>query len=319
MPGVAVVVPTYRRPDALARLLAGLERQTYPRDDWELIVVDDASGGEAADSIDALADASPLRVTVIHGTVNRGQAAARNEGWRATSAPLVAFTDDDCVPGPGWLEAGVALMRASPAVGIAQGRTVRPDTGTGYPYSLRTVVREVLAPSPWFEGCNLFLRREALVAAGGFDERLADSAEDSALGWAVLELGWQRGWAGDAVVEHELSERSWRWHLRARFLEGRILDVAKEHPDIRREFWRPWATRQSNAYFALAAAGVAVSPLRRTALLFSVPYLVWLYRPAERRPSPAGAVRIGVFKASGDAASLAGKMLGWVRTGTFLL
>ena len=54
-----------------------------------------------------------------------GPAAARNEGWRAAGAPLVAFTDDDCVATPVWLEEALRAAREEPGA-IVQGRT-EPD------------------------------------------------------------------------------------------------------------------------------------------------------------------------------------------------
>jgi GT2 family glycosyltransferase len=319
MTDVAVVVPTYRRPEGLRRLLSGLEGQTLPRHRWEVVIFDDASGPGISEQIDALAAESPLAVRVVHGRTNQGQAVARNEGWRATSAAVVAFTDDDCVPRPGWLQAGLETMVSAPRLGVVQGRTVRPEGHQDYAYTLRTVVREVLEPSPWFEGCNLFVRREALDAVGGFDEELSDFAEDTALGWAVLERGWERGWSPDALVEHELSERPWFWHLRFYFLQGRIVDIAKRYPQIRGMFWRPWAVGPDNAYFALAVAGLALLPKRRASALLVVPYLAWLFGPRERRPTPGRALRIGVFKIATNAASFTGKTIAAVRTRTFLL
>jgi GT2 family glycosyltransferase len=319
MSEIAVVIPTYRRPEGLRRLLDGLADQTLPAPLWEVVVVDDASGPEAAAAIDAVAAASPLPVTVIHAEVNRGQAAARNIGWRACSAALLAFTDDDCVPQREWLESGLELMRSSTRIGVAQGRTVRPAGSESYPYTLRTVAREVSEPSPWFEGCNLFFRREALEEAGGFDEQMPNFAEETSLAWAVLEAGWERGWSEDAVVEHDLSERPWRWHMRFHFLEGNLVRVASQHPQIRTMFWRPWAVSQENAYFALGALGVAIGWRRRAAALLAIPYLVWLFGPPERRPSPTDAARIAAFKVSTHAASLAGKLIAGAQTRSILL
>lgn len=319
MSEIAVVIPTYRRPEGLRRLLDGLADQTLLTSLWEVVVVDDASGPEAAGTIDAVAMASPLNVTVIHAKVNRGQAVARNIGWRSCSAPLLAFTDDDCVPHPEWLEAGYRLMMSSSRIGVAQGRTVRPTGSESYPYTLRTVAREVSEPSPWFEGCNLFFRREALEEAGGFDEDMPNFAEETSLAWAVLEAGWERGWSEEAVVEHDLSERPWRWHMRFHFLEGNLVRVASRHPQIRTMFWRPWAVSRENAYFALGTLGVAMCWRRRAAALLAVPYLAWLFGPPERRPSPTDAAWIATFKVSTHAASLAGKLIAGVQTRTFLL
>ncbi len=311
---MAVVVPTHRRPDGLRRLLDGLRAQTLPPDRWEAVIVDDGSGPDMAAAVDDLVAGMPFRARVLHQSPNRGPASARNLGWRSTSAPVIAFTDDDCVPEPGWLLGGLRAIR-SPAVGVVQGRTARPAGSEGYAYTPFTVVREVLAPSPWFEGCNLFFRRQALEEAGGFDEGfgLFPSGEDTHLGWSVLAAGWERGWAPDATVTHEIGERPVSWHLRFHWKEGDLVRLAAGHPEIRSMFWRPWAVKRENALFAAAVAGLLLAPKVRPASLLALPYLLWL-QPG-RRVGGEGAV----LQVAAHAASLAGKLLAGIEERTLLL
>src|SRR5581483_6057065 len=97
-PDLAVVIPVRDDPDGLIATLASLARPGAPV--ASTVVVDDASRG-----------AQPLPplgrchgAAVIRRAVQGGPAAARNDGWRATTAELVAFVDADCEPGPGWLD-----------------------------------------------------------------------------------------------------------------------------------------------------------------------------------------------------------------------
>ena len=104
----------------------------------------------------------PYRVRAIRTPQNDGPAATRNLGWKATGAPFVAFLDDDCTPEPGWLEAGLRAISASPTIGVLQGRTRAPegvDVKALPDWSLWRIIEE---PTPFFEGCNLFFRRTAL-------------------------------------------------------------------------------------------------------------------------------------------------------------
>ena len=97
----SVIVPYYEAPDALALTLAGLERQTYPRELFEVIVVDDGS-----DPPLELAAPKSLRVQVIHQEdLGFGLARARNNGARAASGEILAFLDCDMIPEAGWLAA----------------------------------------------------------------------------------------------------------------------------------------------------------------------------------------------------------------------
>jgi GT2 family glycosyltransferase len=119
---VAVVVPTFRRPEPLARCLAALAAQTRPPD--ELVVV--TSPGDA--DTDAVVAGSTARVTVVRCTAP-GVLAAMAAGAAAATAEVVAFTDDDAEAPPTWLEQLLAVLAASPLVGAAGGRDVveHPD------------------------------------------------------------------------------------------------------------------------------------------------------------------------------------------------
>lgn len=285
-PRISVVVPSFRRPDLLPRLLASFEAQDLPFDEWELLVVDNGSGDETSDVLAGLAASTPVDLRPLRIEENHGPAAARNLGWRSARAPLVAFTDDDCVPAPGWLRWGLTTLESDPGIGVVQGRTLKPTTP--YRTTRWTTYREVLTPSPWFEGCNLFFRREALEATGGFDESILFGAEDTVAGWSVLERGWSRAFDEAAVVRHDLGERGLRWHMLMAWREGTLLEVARRHPSLRREgFWRPWALRPGNVAFAAGVAGTAVAAATGRLRWAPLAWLPWfqLRRPPFRTPS----------------------------------
>src|ERR1700737_4354862 len=99
MPDVSVVVPTHNRASLLREHLRALGAQTYPRLSTEWVVVCDGCGDNSAQvAMEGGAD----QVIELEG---RGAAAARNAGLAASSAPVVAFLDDDIIPTPGWLQA----------------------------------------------------------------------------------------------------------------------------------------------------------------------------------------------------------------------
>ncbi|HEX9549346.1 MAG TPA: glycosyltransferase family A protein [Acidimicrobiales bacterium] len=318
-PEVAVIVPTRNRPYGLQRLVRALEAQSISPDLWELVIVDDCSEEPTAMAIKKLIDASPLRTRSLRTGVSAGPAPVRNLGWRSTTSPLLAFIDDDCVPDPDWLAAGLLAINGSPRIGVVQGRTVRPARSEAYPLTCYTVVREVLKPSPWFESCNIFFRRAAIEEAGGFDETIGRFggwfAEDTLLGWSVIEAGWERAWADDAVVEHELSDRPFRWHIQKHYLEGHLVGVAARFPQIRTMFWRPWAIKRDNALFALAVVGLVLGIRWRPALLLTVPYLRALPSPWPKVGDPEGFAH----QVACHAASLAGKTVKGIQYRTVLL
>src|SRR3546814_1007830 len=80
-----------------------------------------SSGDDTWDVLTGLAERSALCLRPLRIEENHGPAPARNLGWRSSSAPYVAFTDDDCVPRPDWLAQSLATARATPDLGVLQG------------------------------------------------------------------------------------------------------------------------------------------------------------------------------------------------------
>jgi glycosyltransferase involved in cell wall biosynthesis len=286
-------------------------------------VVDDCSRDDTVAILTALADDLPYRLRVLRTPSNGGPGQARNVGWRATTAALLAFMDDDCAPEPGWLEAGLRWLHAHPDAGVAQGRTRAPDGVDVTTLQGLYVWRVIPESTPYFDACNIFYRREALDRTGGFDEEIGwwpsfgrpratpvAWGEDTAAGWAVVEDGWARGFVPDAVVVHEVERRSLRWHLKYGYLDRVIVGLAAAHPGYRKEaFWRPWAYRREDAAFALAVAGLLGALRWRPAALAVLPY-VWWRRPSIRKPDfvPTCIAYVAV-----DAARAAGRVSGAVK------
>jgi glycosyltransferase involved in cell wall biosynthesis len=106
IPLVSVIIPHFNRGERIAPTLASLNAQTLQ--DWELIVVDDASTVDPTPAIHACVPAA----TVLRQTVNRGPAAARNRGIDAARGRFVAFLDSDDLWEPGKLAAQIAAIKA---------------------------------------------------------------------------------------------------------------------------------------------------------------------------------------------------------------
>src|SRR4051794_39486521 len=88
-------------------MLESLRAQTVDPSRFEIVIVDDASDDDTPQLLSREAERWGPRLHVIRRDRSEGPAVARNTGWRAAGAPLVAFIDDDCVASPGWLEAGL--------------------------------------------------------------------------------------------------------------------------------------------------------------------------------------------------------------------
>lgn len=117
---VSVVVPTFKRPDLLQRCLEALLAQDFNPAAYEVIVVDDAASPETEALVQARAalSAPSLRYLAVTGS-RHGPAAARNRGWQAARGSIIAFTDDDCLPEPGWLQAVLCTRTHRPSLSLA--------------------------------------------------------------------------------------------------------------------------------------------------------------------------------------------------------
>jgi glycosyltransferase involved in cell wall biosynthesis len=90
MPKISVILPVHNRADVLPRAIGSVIEQEF--EDFELIIIDDGSTDASAEIAESLGD---RRIRLIRLDRNRGGNAARNEGIRAASAPLIAFLDSD--------------------------------------------------------------------------------------------------------------------------------------------------------------------------------------------------------------------------------
>lgn len=199
-PRVSVVVPTHGRPALLSRCLAALAAQTLPRDEFEIIVVSDGPDALTRDAIDS----SSCRVRHLTLPRRRGPAAARNAGWRAALANVVAFTDDDTVPDPDWLAVGLAELELG--CDAVAGRVVMPIQSVPTDYE-RDAAR--LADAE-FVTANCFVTVAMLEAVGGFDERFKLAwREDSDLHFGLLAHGAVVHRAPRALVVHPVRPAPW--------------------------------------------------------------------------------------------------------------
>jgi GT2 family glycosyltransferase len=270
---VSVAVSTYQRKDRIARLIDALGRQSLPPSDFEVVVYDDASGDGTPALLSELAGSAPFALRIVRGEHNRGPASGRNIAWRATRAPVVAFIDDDCVPDPGWLEAGLAGI-ADSAVGVVVGRVIpAPDQAENLgPYARTLRVDD----ARFFATANCFYRRDLLEVADGFDERFRRAAgEDTDLGLRVQATGAQTAFAPSALVCHDVRPSQWRAAAREAWLKWVDLAlVVRKHPRIRAELlWGRIFWKKEHALLLLAIAGVATAWWCPLTLVALVPYL----------------------------------------------
>jgi hypothetical protein len=201
---VRVVVPVRAEHTAdLGRLdtcLAALDRQTLPRADREVVVVDDGSPADVPGTVAAHPGVRLLRVPA------RGSYAARNAGARGGAAPVLAFTDADCVPEPTWLAAALAALDAAPGLAAVAGAIDVPVTPACGPVALHDALtafpqREFVRRFGFGATANLVVRRAAFEAVGPFDPALR-SGGDAEWGARAAAAGRPTGYRDEVRVVH---------------------------------------------------------------------------------------------------------------------
>ncbi|MEA2281273.1 MAG: hypothetical protein QOK21_1880 [Solirubrobacteraceae bacterium] len=255
-PRYDVVIPTAGRA-ALGALLPALAAGDGPLPE-RVLLVDDRRDRRTALAGPRHLGALAGRVAVVPGP-SRGPAAARNAGWRAASAPWVAFLDDDVVPAPGWRAALAAdLERAGTDVAGSEGRIRVPLPRHRRPTDWERNVGG-LEHARWATA-DLAYRREALAAVGGFDERFPRAyREDADLGLRLIAAGW-RIVEGERRVLHPVGEA------------GPLVSLAKQAGNaddvlMRALHGRTWRERagvphgRRPRHLATAAAGIAAAGL----------------------------------------------------------
>ncbi len=202
-PFVSVLIVTFNRGKIINACLESLAHQTYPRNRYEVIVVDDGSTDDTAQI------AEKHGVKVIRHKVNRGISVARNTALGEAKGEIVAYIDDDAVADPKWLEYLMQPFKDSGVI-ASGGQTFAYKTeyiaeryldagGYGNPAPLAfgksknplwrfwiylksmfvavSIATEPIEVQAVF-GLNCAFRTSILRAIGGFDESLC-SAEDS--------------------------------------------------------------------------------------------------------------------------------------------
>jgi glycosyltransferase involved in cell wall biosynthesis len=189
---VSVVVPTYRRPVELGRLLQSLQTQTLGSRELEVVVADDGAPEDALPVVRRF-DLAFARIVLVTGP-NRGPGSARNRGAAVANGRFLAFVDDDCIAEPGWLSGLLAEF--------ARGADMVQGPVTSSVPSVEPFVHAFRLDAPGRPGGIFAIRRERFVELGGFDRDLSRAGEDHEFFERVQRHGTLIAFAKEAVVIH---------------------------------------------------------------------------------------------------------------------
>lgn len=306
-PAISVVIPARDAAETLPRALEAVARQEGAPA-YEVIVVDDGSRDETA----AIAHDLGARVISADGG---GPASARNAGVAEARGGLLAFTDADCVPTPGWLAAGAEALALGAE--LVQGRVWPSQDVVGGPFD-RTLW--VGAETGLYETANLFVTRGLFERIGGFESWLrprrgVELGEDVWLGWRARRAGAQTTFAPEALVHHAVLRRSAAAFIAERARLRYFPALAGRVPELRSElfFAHLFLNERTAAFDVALVVGGALAWRRRTciATLASLPYLAIVAREARGwgwRLAPRVALAGIAADAVGAAALLCGSL-----------
>ncbi|NJK48619.1 glycosyltransferase family 2 protein [Candidatus Gracilibacteria bacterium] len=237
MPQIAAIICTHNRDNYLGAAIDSLLTQEY--DDFEVLVVDNGS----TDSTKAVVESrlhNPQLKYIYEPVL--GLSVARNTGAKETTAPILAYLDDDAEASPQWLRVLIEAYNNNEKLAIAGGKVtlIWPDgimppkwissdmaAGLGA-YDLGDGIVEIDNPNLTPRGLNYSMRRAFLEQIGGFDANLGRvgkkllSNEELYMTELALKNGWQVAYLPDALAAHNVAPERVKpdWFLRRSWWQG---------------------------------------------------------------------------------------------------
>jgi glycosyltransferase involved in cell wall biosynthesis len=276
---VSVIIPTYNRKNLLREALHSLFQQSYPKEKYEIIVVDNSSTDGTEQMITELLKKAPCGLKYFRKK-NEGPAPARNLGMQCAEGSVIAFTDSDCLASPDWIEKGVQAFDADDIAFVSGKILPKPDM----PVSFFSPFNYVLSEHPIYPTNNIFYRKDILDSSGGFDTRFSypSGGEDAELAWRIKRKGWKNIFSQDLIIFHEVHRFTlldiifreiWRWR--------RIPFVVKEVPELRENllYLRVFMSRRV-PFLYLSFLGIVSAIIFGEGILLTLaaPYLYYLVK-----------------------------------------
>ena len=311
-PFVSVVVICYNGEATLDAALSSLMSQTYPKNRYEIIVVDDGS----TDNSEAVASAYPA-VKSVQLDKNKGIPSARNAGLRIAKGSIYAAFDCDCKADPDWLSQIVAGYTRENAIGVGS-TIIEPEPIRRFATRYISICDSLFAPAAdkngtapkgplnrlisyvklriktpvasseprvvsEIYGAGGTFRCDTLLAVGGWDETL-NGIEDRDLSRRIANTfqGKQFYLMPDAKLTHERGESLWQYLMRP--VKRGVVNFEFH----RRNQLTPPIFPFPLLYLIICVASAFISPVTAIVLLALLPQLLyfwWPYKSIQRRQS----------------------------------
>ena len=199
---VSVIVPVFNDSENLKTCLEALESQTYPKNLYEVIVVDNASDEDIESVV------SQFEQALTTHESHPGSYAARNKGISLAKGDVIAFTDADCIPAPDWIEKGVANLLRFSNCGLVGGKIQfvfkepnQPTVVELYDSVSFLQQQKYVEDKKFGATANLFTLKSVFNNVGFFNDTLKSGA-DREWGQRVSSSGYKQIYADDTCVAH---------------------------------------------------------------------------------------------------------------------
>lgn len=203
-PFISVIIPHKNDSDRLQLCIEALSRQTYPKELYEIIVIDNGSDKNHLDKINSLQRSSQINFL---SEFKKGSYAARNRGLLEARGSYIAFTDSDCIPHLDWIEKGMNNITESEDYGFISGKINMffkiedsPNTFELYDH-LFYLDQESYIKMNFGVTANLFTSRNIIDKAGLFNDNLVTGGD---VEWCrrVYKKGFKIKYCHDVLIKH---------------------------------------------------------------------------------------------------------------------
>jgi GT2 family glycosyltransferase len=213
----SVIIPAYNAEKTLSFCLEALADQSVPKENYEVIVVDDGSTDETSKI------AKGFNVKYIFQT-NRGPATARNRGARKAAGGIILFTDSDCVPDHNWIQEMVSPFSDTEVVGVKGAyKTRQTKLAARFAQAEFEDRYDLLQKSSTIDMVDTYsaaFRKDVFLNMGGFDESFpVANNEDTELSYRLAAAGYKLVFNPGAFVYHTHRDTFMKY-LKLKFWRG---------------------------------------------------------------------------------------------------
>jgi len=224
-PFVSVIIPVWDHSENLAVCLQALENQTYPKDRYEVVAIDNGSPHD----LKFCADYPQVRLAFEK---RPGSYAARNKGISLSKGDVLAFTDADCIPAISWIEKGVKALHSVPNCGLVGGNIKlfsqkKPNMVERYELTVQFSHKYFVKHRKFATTANMFTFKHLMEKIGTFDSTLK-SGGDLEWGQRVFKAGHSQVYAHDVLVHHHARSTLSQLCNRERRVIGGKYDLQKK-------------------------------------------------------------------------------------------